>query len=379
MAGESKERMSAVKIAALALAGVVVVVAAYALLGGAPADPQGPKATLNIFTWSDYFSDELIREFEARHHCRVVRDVFGSNEEAHVRIEGGATGWDIVTPSSYMASAWRKRGWLMDLDPNLLPHRNEIDPAFLAYTEDQAMAYGVPYTRTVTGVGYDTEHVGMDPDPSWAIFADDRFRNRMTLLDDPRETLAAALKFLNATKAQGQPGRYDINTLDDAEIEEATQLLIQWKTNLNRFATDPAKAGLEDGAYFAVQQYNGDIAQMMEENPRIRFFVPKEGSSIASDDFVILQGARNPALAHAFIDFMLEPENAARNMRDIRYYMPNPKGLAALRALDPALADNPAFNIEQDQLARCSVLRDLGEGLEKYTRAYERVRGAATP
>lgn len=352
---------------------VVLLVAA----GVAVTALRGPaKPELNIYTWSDYFNMELIAEFEEKFDCRVVLDIFTSNEDANVRIQNGADRYDLLTPSSYMVSLWRQQGRLAKLDPAKIPNLAGVDREFLAHTEDPEMAHSVPYTRTVTGVGYNAKHVGEDVDPSWAIFADARFKGRMTMLDDPREMMAAALMYLRATKAGGDATRYSINTTDDAEIAEAADVLVAWKKNLERFDVDGAKTGLQDGKYYAVQQYNGDMAVIMSENGDIRFFVPKEGSSLASDDFVILKNSPHADLAHAFINFMIDPDNAARNMSEIMYYMPVPAAHERLAAIDPDLVDNPAFNIQNDVLTRCEVLRDLGDGLAKYTRAYERVLAA---
>ena len=136
---------------------------------------------------------------------------------------------------------------------------------------------------------------------------------------------------------------------------------------------DEAKIGLAAGEFHAAHAYNGDVALIMEENRDIGFYIPGEGSSIASDDFVISAGSGMSGLAHAFINFMLNPEVAARNMEGIRYYMPNP---AAVEMLPDELRNNPAFNVPPDIVAKCEVIRDLGADNAKYVAAWDRVKAS---
>jgi spermidine/putrescine transport system substrate-binding protein len=336
---------------------IALLFAVFAALTAAHAGER----TLYLYTWSDYFDSEVIAEFEEENDCRVAIDYFDSNEAMYAKLKSGGGGYDLITPSSYMSAVMRKQDMLAPLDHAALPNLGNMDANFLKFTEDPGMAYSVPYTRTVTGIGYNTKKVDAADTGSWNIFAATGYGTRMTMLNDMREAIGAALKYLG----------YSLNTLDEKELAEAGDVLVGWKRQLAKFDVDEAKIGLASGEFFAIQGYNGDVALVMEENPDIDFYIPGEGSSIASDDFVITADSTHADLAHAFINHMLDPEVAVLNMESIRYYMPNPE---AVEMLDEELKNNRAFNVDETVLDRCEVIRDLGADNEKYVRVWDRVK-----
>ncbi|MCC8190900.1 MAG: extracellular solute-binding protein, partial [Planctomycetes bacterium] len=156
-----------------------------------------------------------------------------------------------------------------------------------------------------------------------------------------------------------------------AELAQAGDLIQSWKSNLAKFDVDEAKIGLGAGEFLVVHAYNGDVALIMEENPDIGFYIPEEGSSFAADDFVITAASPEADLAHAFINHFLDPDNAAANMESIRYFMPNP---AAVAMLDDDLRENPAFNVPDEVMGNCEVIRDLGEDNNKYIAVWDRIK-----
>jgi spermidine/putrescine transport system substrate-binding protein len=329
-------------------------------LAGLPPAASG-ETVLHIYTWSDYFDADVVAMFEDANKCRVQIDYFDSNEAMYAKLKAGGGGYDLITPSSYMSAIMDKQGMIRALDHSLIPNLDNLDKTFTAYTEDPDMRYSVPYTRTVSGVGYNSRRVPAEALGSWDIFANADFSRRMTMLNDMRETVGAALKFLG----------HSLNTTDEAELAAAGEVLKKWKRNLAKFDVDEAKIGLGAGEFLVVHAYNGDVALIMEENPDIGFFIPREGSSLASDDFVVAAESRRTDLAHAFINHMLDPEVAALNMESIRYFMPNP---AAVEMLDDELRENLAFNVAEEDVAKCEVIRDLGPDNAKYVKIWDMVK-----
>ncbi len=339
------------------------LVALAVAVAGIIAPACAGERVIHIYTWSDYLDSDVIYQFEKEFNCRLAIDYFDSNESMYAKLKAGGGGYDIITPSSYMSAIMRKQKMIADLDHAKLPNIVNIDPAFLRHTEDAKMTYSVPYTRTVTGVGYNKRRVHQEDLGSWDIFGKNIFSKRMTMLNDMRETIGAALKYRG----------YSLNTTDDKQLAEAGDTLVAWKKNLAKFDVDEAKIGLASGEFLVIHAYNGDIALSMEENPDIDFYIPKEGSSIASDDLVIAADSPNLDLAHSFINLMLDPDVAQQNMESIRFYMPNPK---AIEQLDPELRDNHAFNLPQGIMDRCEVIRDLGDDNMKYVKIWDRVKAA---
>lgn len=327
------------------------------------ADAGDKPRVVHVYTWSDYLDSNIIRDFEKQNNCRLSIDYFDSNESLYAKLKAGGGGYDLITPSSYMSAVMQKQGMLSALDHSLLPNLVNMDRGFTKHTEDPDMRYSVPYTRTVTGVGIDSTRVQAEDLGSWDIFSRKRYHKRMTMLNDMREAIGAALKYLG----------YSLNTTNEKELEEAGAVLMEWKRNLAKFDIDEAKIGLASGEFMVIQGYNGDVALIMDEVEDIDFFIPREGSSLASDDFVIAAESPNMDLCHAFINYMLEPEVAKANMESIRFFMPNP---AAVKLLDPELRENHAFHVPEEILERCEVIRDLGEENEKYVRIWDKVKAA---
>jgi spermidine/putrescine transport system substrate-binding protein len=341
--------------------GRIAMALALAVSAAAAREAGAGERTLQIYTWSDYFAPAVIENFEKRFNCRVRISIFESNEDLHEKLESGAVAHDILTPSSYMSSVLWDQGLILALNPNLIPNLANIDRSFTSLTRDPDMLYSVPYTRTVTGIGYNAREVPPEALGSWNIFSRPALAGGVTMLDDMRESIGAALKYLG----------HSLNSVDQEEIDAAVRVILGWKKNLAGFAVDDATTGLESGELLAIHAYNGDVAMIMEGNPDLAFFVPREGTSVTADDFVIQAISPSPELAHAFINYLLEPETAVANMESIHYYMPNPR---ALEKVDPALKANPAFSIDERMLANCEVIEDLGDDNALYARAWDKIK-----
>lgn len=328
------------------------------LLGGC----QKAQPTLHIYTWADYISPDLLKRFETEMNCKIVVDTFDSNEAMYAKLKAGATGYDLITPSSYMVSVMLKEGLLQTIDHRLIPNLANVDPEYLEIAIDKTMDHSVPYMLTNSGIAYLKSKV-QDIPHSWGVFERADYKGRMTMLNDMRETIGAALKFLG----------YSLNTRDEKELDAARDLVIRWKKNLAKFENEQYKTGLASGEFQIVHGYSGDILQVMAESEDIAFFVPEEGTSMACDDFVIPKTARETDLAHAFINFIHEPKVAAENTHFVRYLCPN---AAAYPLLDQSIRDNPAIFMDPALRNRSEVINDLGEDNQKYTRIWDQIKAA---
>jgi spermidine/putrescine-binding protein len=165
---------------------------------------------LHIYTWADYFKPALVARFEKENSCRVIIDTYDSNETMYAKIRAGATGYDLLTPTSYMVSLMNSQGMVQKLDHALLPNLVHVDPEYLMLAIDKTMDHSVPYMIVNTVIAYLGSRV-KDFEPSWAMFDRSDLKGRMTMLNDMRETIGAGLKFLG----------YSINSTDEAELVEA--------------------------------------------------------------------------------------------------------------------------------------------------------------
>lgn len=328
------------------------------MLGGC----SDSRPVLNIYNWADYMNPDVLKKFEKQYNCRIVLDTFDSNEAMYAKLNAGAQGYDLIFPTSYMVGIMKEQGMLQPLNHELIPNLGNVDQKYLALTQDPQMEVSVPYMISITGIGYNQTRLG-ELEPTWNLFARPDIARRCTLLNDMRETIGAALKSLG----------FSLNSTSDKELAEAQAVLTEWKKNIAKFEVEEALRGLASAEFLLVHAYNGDILQAMDENEDLAFLVPVEGTSIASDDMVIPAGADQVELAHAFINFIHDPDNSAENMEYVYYLSPNVEGQ---KLVSQEFRDNPAIFIDPAVLAKSEVIRDLGADNDKYTRVWDAVKAS---
>jgi len=317
---------------------------------------------LHIYTWADYFKPALVARFEKENGCRVIIDTYDSNETMYAKIKAGASGYDLLTPTSYMVSLMNSQGMVQKLDHALLPNLVHVDPEYLRLAIDKTMDHSVPYMIVNTVIAYLGSRV-KDFEPSWAMFDRSDLKGRMTMLNDMRETIGAGLKYLG----------YSINTTNEAELAEAKEVVVRWKKNIAKYENEQYKTGVASGEFLLVQGYSGDILQVQQENPDVRFAVPREGTSISVDDLVIPEGAREVGLAHSFINFLHDPGVAAENTAFLKYLCPN---MDAYGLLSDDLRKNPGIFMDAGVRAKSEIIADLGESLALYIRIWDEIKAA---
>ena len=317
---------------------------------------------LSVYTWADYFNPELLKRFERENGCRVVIDTFESNEAMYAKLKAGAAGYDILTPTSYMVSVMFDQGMLLRLDHGRLPNISHVDPDFLKITIDRAMDHSVPYMLVNSGIAYLEGRV-KDVKPTWNMFDRTDLKGRMTMFNDMRESIGAALKSLG----------YSINTVDEKELREAEAVLLRWKKNLAKFDNEQYKLGLASGEFLLVHAWNGDVFQVRKENPDVRFFIPEEGTIISCDDLVIPKSSRQAGLAHAFINFLHDPKVAAENTNFIYYLCPNKD---AYPLLAPEIRNNTGIFVRPEIMAKSEIIANLKEATALYIKVWDRVKAA---
>lgn len=185
----------------------------------------------------------------------------------------------------------------------------------------------------------------------------------MTLYNDFREVIGAALLTLG----------FDPNTTREEEIEKAVEVVIQWKKNVAKFENEQYKNGIATAEFLVVMGASSDILQVRAENPAVEFSFPKEGSFVSYDMLVIPKTAPNPKLAHAFINFLYEPRISAANMERIFELVPNNE---AYGLLNPSLLKEMGLFPSKEIWEKLYVIRDLGEAVRLYQKAWLRIKDA---
>lgn len=186
-----------------------LLIAALAFLGGCKKAEEAK--VLHMYSWADYIAPEVITAFEQEFGCKVQVDTFDSNETMYAKIKAGATGYDVLVPSSYFAEMLWQEGLIQALPKDKLPNLQHIDSWLVTnFATDTEMLYSIPYMVGSTGIGYRADKIG-ELEPTWAVYDRTEFKGYMMMVDDMREALGAALKFLG----------HSINSKDPAQIAAA--------------------------------------------------------------------------------------------------------------------------------------------------------------
>ena len=342
----------------LLLAAICTAVSAAGMLSGC-ADGDTEEQVVYIYNWGDYIDPETIEMFEEETGISVVYDEFDTNESMYPRVAAGAARYDLICPSDYMIQKMVQNDLLQPLDYSLLPTVTEyVDERFFRLSEffDPGNVYSVPYSWGTLGIMYNTAMVD-EPVDSWSILWDEKYRDNILMQDSVRDAFAVALKMLG----------YSLNTTDHKELEEARDLLISQKPIVQAYVVDEVRDKMASGEAALAVIFSGEALMLTFENEDLDYAVPKEGTNIWFDSFVIPKNAENVEEAHAFIDFMCRPEIALMNFEYITY--PSPVTCIREMEKDPAYSESPIAFPDPDDYAdpeAFEAYQYLGKEMDSY-------------
>ncbi len=325
---------------------------------GQRSQPGGLERNLNLYIWSDYLADRTVPDFEREFGVKVTIDYYESNEEVAAKLEAGATGYDLIVPSSYVLAGLLAKDLLAPIDRGQLGNWGNVAPLFVDPPWDPGNRHSVPWQWGTTGIAYRKDLVEHAP-TSWSVFLDPKLQGKMTMLDDPRDVIGAFLRL----------DGHSLNSVDPAELDRAKARAVLAKRNLKAYVNAPVKAQLIAGDVWLAQLWSGDAAQAAAENPAIEFVVPNEGSTIFVDVLVSPQSAPHPKAALAFMNYSLRPAVGAAQADKTGYATPNAAALplTKLKTPYPTAAE----------LARLEYQRDLGRAGELWDRLWTEIKAAS--
>lgn len=328
----------------------------------ASSSPEQPFAgqTLNVFNWSDYIDPELIPEFERRTGAKVQYDNYSSESELETKLLAGGGQYDVIFPSDRSMAPLVKKGLLAELDKSQLSNWKHLDAQFLDAPYDKGNRYSAPYFWGTLAVGIRTDHV-KEPVKDFSVLFNERYRGRITMLDDAENTVAAILLYLH----------HPMNSTEDAHLAEVQTVLQKQKPLVQAYTSDAYKEKLLKGEAWVALGWSGDILQARREDKNIQAIIPETGTMKWVDSMAIPKGTRNPALAHAFINYLLDPEIAARNANFVQYATPNK---AAQSQIDPKFLQDPAIYPSPQVLDHCEWLLDRGPAIKKIEKVWQEIR-----
>lgn len=327
--------------------------------------PKANSDVLYIYTWSGYTDDNLLRRFQKETGVRVVADVFDSNEAMLARVEAGGGGaYSVIYPSDYMVVQMRELGLLTELEPGRISGLNYLRKQFQSPVYDPENRYSVPISWGTTGLIYNPELLKETPE-DWDYLWEhkDFLRRRMTLMNDLREVMGAALRSLG----------YSLNTTNPKEVRKAYEKLAQLQPYLASFTTDSWRPQMLTGDLKIAMCYSSDANEVIDEYEKLEYVLPKSGSSIWTDTLVIPKSAPNPEAAYLWIDFMLQPEIAASLVKRLSFATPSEK---AFNLLPPNIRENPRLFPPESLLAKCEGIAPVGKFSAVYDQYWTKLTSA---
>ncbi len=319
------------------------------------AEAGADKDTLYIYTWADYVDEGLLALFTERTGYEAVSDVYDSNETMLARLQaGGGENYSIIYPSDYMVQEMIGLDLLSELDPEQLQGMDKIREKWQDPVYDGQNRHSVPVSWGTTGLLFNKAELGDAPD-DWDYLWDstDDISGRLTLLDDMRETLGAVLRSLG----------YSYNSTDEGEIEEAYERLLELKPAITDFQSFGYEDQLLGGDLLVVMAYSVDAIAATLEDENLEYIVPKSGSSVWTDTMVIPKSAPNSEAAYAWMNFMLDPEVAAKAVDTLYFATPNQ---AAYDLLSDELKENEDLFPSDEVLDQCEGIAPVGDATQLY-------------
>jgi putrescine transport system substrate-binding protein len=332
-----------------------LMLAALAGLVAVPAMAQ--DKVLHVYNWSDYIADDTVAKFEEATGIDVVYDVYDSNEVLEAKLLAGNSGYDVVVPTSQFMQRQIAAGVYQDLDKAKLPNLANMDPELMAAAAayDPDNAHGVIYMWGTTGLGYDVakvaERLGEDaPTNSWALIFDPAYAEKLadcgiTMLDSPSDVLPSALAYLGL----------DPTTTDADELQQAADLIQGVRRYIRYFHSSQYINDLANGEVCVSLGFSGDIfiaaarAEEAGNGIEIGYSVPKEGALQWFDMMVIPADAPNPEAAHAWINFIMDPQITADITNYVSYANANE---ASMSLVDDAIRNDPSIFPPADVMAK---------------------------
>lgn len=347
------------QVAAAATSGVMLSNCARALLnnasGGTESDGQTRQAgsgdqTLRIYTWANYTDDQLLSNFKDRTGIQVIADTYDSNETMLAKVQaGGGKDYSIIYPSDYMVDQMSGQGLLSLLDRSKLDGIDQLMDKWQNPAYDKNNAHSIPAVWGTTGLIFNPDVIQAEV-KGWDYIWDNTedLTRQITLISDVREVLGATLQYLG----------YSINSTDPDQIKEAYEKLLEIKPAIASFVTNGWEDQLAGGDLKMSMAYSQDAIALIAEKPELQYIVPESGSSLWTDTMVIPKTAPNSEAAYAWINFMLEPENAARLVERLKISTPN---AAAFDKLPPKLQQNENLFPSKAVLAKCEGIVPVKE------------------
>jgi spermidine/putrescine transport system substrate-binding protein len=307
----------------------------------APVETEG---ALFMYNWADYIADENIETFKERFNITDwTYDIYPSNAELITKLQGGATGlYDIAAPTAEYVPTLVEGGYLQKIDWSKVPNQKYINAQFKGLWWDPKDEYQLPKDWGTTGISVRTKFVTEDVS-SWKKFFEvaPKYSGKIIVVDSPGDVFAAPLKSLG----------YSLNSLDPKELGEARELLLGLAPHVLALNSDTYEVPLGNGEAVLGLTWTGGIDELIADpaTADTKYIIPEDGTLYWMDTWVILADPPHPEAAHAFLNFIHEPEIQAKETISNAYATPND---AAREFIPQEILDDPTIFVPEDIFPR---------------------------
>ena len=269
---------------------------------------------LVVYNWGEYIDPEVLTIFEEETGINVVYEEFETNEILYPKVSSGAIAYDVVCPSDYMIQRMIENDLLTEINFDNIPNIKNIGKQYMEQSRqfDPENKDSVPYCWGTVGILYNKTMVD-EPVNSWSILWDPKYKDNILMQDSVRDAFGATLKYLG----------YSLNSTDLDELTEAKNLLIEQKPLVQAYVIDQVRDKMIGNEAALGVIYSGEAIYTQKENPNLEYVIPKEGSNIWIDSWVIPKNAEHKENAEKFINFLCRPDIALMNFEYITYSTPN--------------------------------------------------------
>ncbi|MBQ8527615.1 MAG: ABC transporter substrate-binding protein [Lachnospiraceae bacterium] len=342
------------------------MIAFSALVTGCGGDKGGENGEVIVYNWGEYIDPETIDMFEAETGIKVIYDEYETNEIMYPKVESGTSNYDVLCPSDYMIEKLIENDLLAEINFDNIPNKDKIGAQYYeqAKSFDPENKYTVPYCFGTVGILYNKTMVD-EPIDSWDVLWDEKYAGNILMQDSVRDAFMVSLKRLG----------YSMNSLDTAQLEQARDELITQKPLTQAYVVDQVRDKMiGDEAAIGVI-YSGEAIYTQRENPNLEYVIPKEGSNVWIDCWVIPKASQNKENAEAFINFMCREDIALMNFDYITYSTPNDEARALIE--DEAIRNSEIAFPDLSKYENMETFKYLGsEGDEIYNEYWKQVKSA---
>lgn len=302
-----------------------------------------------VYNWGEYIDPEVLDIFEKETGITVVYEEFETNEGMFPKVQAGAVSYDVVCPSDYMIQRMIENNLLAEINFDNIPNLKNIGEQYMKQSQgfDPENKYSVPYCWGTVGILYNKTLVD-EPVDSWSILWNEKYADQILMQNSVRDAFGIALKYLG----------YSLNSTDLDELQAAKELLMEQKPLVQAYVVDQVRDKMISNEAAIGVIYSGEAIYTQSENPNLEYVIPKEGSNVWIDSWVIPKNAQNKENAEIFINFLCRPDIAKMNFDYITYSTPNIPARDLVE--DDAIRNSTIAFPDASELDRCETYNYLG-------------------